>query len=161
MAKPMLVTLPFVLLLLDCWPLQRLEQKKPPQKIGKPLSKNKKKGKNTEPLAKVPVQTTVSKWSLIRPLIIEKIPLFALTLLSSVVIYLVQEQGGAMRALETLPLAPRLANAFVSYIALIAKMLWPANLSVFYPHPVWWALWKVLGSAVLLIAITALAVRGI
>jgi tetratricopeptide (TPR) repeat protein len=161
MAKPMLVTLPFVLLLLDYWPLQRLEQKKPPQKIAKPLSKNKKKGKNTASLAKVPVQTAVSQWSLIRPLIIEKIPLFALTLLSSIITYLVQQEGGAMRTFETLPLATRMANAFVSYIAYMAKMLWPTNLAVLYPHPGGWPLWRVLGSAVLLIAITAWAVRGI
>ncbi len=158
MAKPMLVTLPFVLLLLDYWPLQRLEQKKPPQKIVKPLPKNKKKGKNTA--SQVPAQTAVSQWSLIRPLLIEKIPLFALTLLSSIITYLVQQQGGALRAFETLPLATRMANAFVSYIAYMGKMLWPMNLAVLYPHPLGWPLWKVLGSVMVLVALTVLAVRG-
>ncbi len=158
MAKPMLVTLPFVLLLLDYWPLQRLEQMKPPQKIVKPLSNNKKKGKNTA--FQVPVQTAVSQWSLIRPLLIEKIPLFALTLLFSIITYLVQQKGGAMRTLETLPLGSRMANAFVSYIIYMVKMFWPMNLAVFYPHPMRWPLWKVLGSVIALVALTVLGVRG-
>ena len=75
MAKPMLITLPFVLLLLDYWPLQRLEQKTP-QEVRKPLSKNK-----TTPPVRAPVQPA-GRWSLIRPLLIEKIPLFALTALA-------------------------------------------------------------------------------
>jgi len=160
MAKPMLVTLPFALFLLDYWPLKRLEQKKPPQKILKPLSRNKKKGKNTASPAKVQVQTALSQWSLIRPLLIEKIPLFALALLSSIITYLVQQQGGAMETFETLPLGSRMANAFVSYITYMAKTLWPTNLAVFYPHPGGWPLWKVLGSVIVLVGLTALAVRG-
>jgi hypothetical protein len=160
MAKPMLVTLPFVLLLLDYWPLQRLEQKKTPQEIVKPMPKDKKKGKNTACPAKVPVQTAVSQWSLIRPLLIEKIPLFALALLSSIITYFVQQQGGGMRTFESLPLAARMANAFVSYITYLVKMLWPTNLAVLDPHPMGWPLWKVLGSVLVLVALTVLAVRG-
>ena len=154
MAKPMLVTLPFVLLLLDYWPLQRLEQKKPPQEVRKPLSKDK-----TTPPVKAPVQP-VGHWPLIRPLLIEKIPLFALTALFSIVTYLAQRHGGAVGSLEALPLSARIANAFVSYVIYVVKMLWPTNLAVFYPHPKWWPFWQVLGSVVLLIAITVLAIRG-
>jgi uncharacterized membrane protein YqjE len=156
LAKPMLVTLPFVLLLLDYWPLQRLDQKKPPQK---PLSRDKKKGKSGIPPAKAPVQP-VDHWPLIRPLLTEKIPLFVLALLSSIVTYLVQQHGGAVRSLEALPPSARIANAFVSYSTYMVKMFWPTNLAVFYPHPGWWPLWQVLGSVVLLIAITVLAIRG-
>ena len=65
-----------------------------------------------------------------------------------------------MRSFEALPLSARVANAFVSYITYVVKMLWPANLAVFYPHPGWWPSWQVLGSVVLLIAITVLAIRG-
>ncbi len=133
MAKPMLVTLPFVLLLLDYWPLQRLEEKKP----------------------------TISPWSSIPRLLAEKIPLFVLAALSSIVTYFVQQHGGAMRALETLTPSARIANALVSYVAYMVKMLWPANLAILYPHPEWWPLWKVLGSAAILIAITVVAIRGI
>ncbi len=154
MAKPMLVTLPFVLLLLDYWPLQRLEQKKPPQEVRKSLSKD----KTTLPV-KAPVQP-VDHWPSIRPLLIEKIPLFALTVLFSIVTYFAQRHGGAVASLEVLTPGARIANAFVSYIAYVVKMLWPTNLAVFYPHPRWWPLWQVLGSVVLLIAITVLAIRG-
>ncbi len=155
MAKPMLVTLPFVLLLLDYWPLQRLEQKKPPQEVRKPLSKDKKR----TPPVKAPVQP-VDHWPLIRPLLTEKIPLFVLAVLSSIVTYLVQHHGGAVESLEAFPPSARVANAFVSYSTYMVKMLWPTNLAVFYPHPRWWPLWQVLGSVVLLIAITVLAIRG-
>ncbi|MGD0230520.1 MAG: tetratricopeptide repeat protein [Syntrophorhabdales bacterium] len=160
MAKPMLVTLPFVLLLLDYWPLQRLESKKPPREVRKPLSKNKKKGKNIPPSVKAQIQPAVSRWALIRPLLAEKAPLFLLAVLSSIVTYLVQHHGGAVQTLGELPPGARLANAFVSYIAYMVKMLWPANLAVFYPHPGWWPLRQVLGSVVLFIAITVLAIRG-
>jgi Tfp pilus assembly protein PilF len=134
MAKPMLVTLPFVLLLLDYWPLQRLEQK--------------------------PLLQPGGHWRSIRPLLTEKIPLFVLAALSSIVTYLVQQHAGAMKALEALPLGARTANAFVSYITYMVKMLWPANLAVFYPHPASWPLWQVLGSAMLLTAITVIVIRG-
>jgi tetratricopeptide (TPR) repeat protein len=159
MAKPMLVTLPFVLLLLDYWPLQRLEQKQPPQELGKPLSRDKKKGKSGIPPAKAPVQP-VDHWPLIRPLLTEKIPLFVLALFSSIVTYLVQHHGGAVESFEDFPLSARVANAFVSYSTYMVKMFWPTNLAVFYPHPSWWPLWQVLGSVALLIAITVLAIRG-
>ena len=159
MAKPMLVTLPFVLLLLDYWPLQRLEPKKLPQEVRKPLCKDKKKGKSTPPPVKAPVQP-VDHRPLIRPLLTEKIPLFVLAVLSSIVTYLVQHHGGAVRPLEALPLSARMANAFVSYITYMVKMLWPTNLAVFYPYPTRWPLWQVLGSVLLLIAITVLAIRG-
>ena len=159
MAKPMLVTLPFVLLLLDYWPLHRLEQKKLPQEVRKPLSRDKKKGKSRTPPVRAPVQP-VDHWSLIRPLLKEKIPLFVLAALSSIVTYLVQHHGGAVQSLEALPPSTRIANAFVSYTAYMVKMLWPTNLAVFYPYPTSWPLWQVLGSAALLIAITVLVIRG-
>jgi len=151
MAKPMLVSLPFVLLLLDYWPLQRLAQKE----VRKPLSKD----EGTTPPVKAPVQP-VDRWPLIRPLLREKIPLFVLAVLSSIVTYLVQQRGGAVGSLEAFPLSARMANAFVSYITYMVKMLWPANLAVFYPYPKSWTLWQVLGSVVLLIGITVLAIRG-
>jgi tetratricopeptide (TPR) repeat protein len=136
-----------------------LEQKKPPQELGKPLSRDKKKGKSGIPPAKAPVQP-VDHWPLIRPLLTEKIPLFVLALFSSIVTYLVHQHGGAVPRFEALPLSARIANALVSYSIYADKMLWPANLAVFYPHPTWWPLWLVLGSVAFLIAITVLAIRG-
>jgi Flp pilus assembly protein TadD len=107
MAKPMLVTIPFVLLLLDYWPLDRFSPKR--RKAG-------------------------TKYSL-SYLLIEKVPLFALTLASCIVTFIVQRKGGAMHVGKNYDLSVRLANAFISYLQYIIKMIWPARLSMIYPHP--------------------------
>jgi tetratricopeptide (TPR) repeat protein len=128
MAKPMLVTLPFVLLLLDFWPLQRFIEKNP-----------------VDP---------EYKWSLIYPLIREKVPLFLLAILSSVITYIAAQSAKFVESIETFPLSVRIGNAFVSYIAYIGKMIWPSNLAVLYPYPEVLVPWQVLGAVFLLIAIT-------
>jgi protein O-mannosyl-transferase len=102
MSKPMIVTLPFVLLLLDYWPLNRLN--KPNHAI------------NT------------------KQLIIEKIPLFAMSAVSSIVTFAAQHSGGAIVTLDNMPVSYRLANMFVSYIRYIGKTIWPSKLAVIYPH---------------------------
>jgi hypothetical protein len=143
MSKPMLVTLPFVLLLLDYWPLRRFQQMPADQKIGTAITgdtqkeKSKKKRKHAageEVKAKTPAGP-VYQWALIRPLLWEKIPLFALSVLSSIVTYTVQQQGGAMASIRGLPLGSRIANAFVSYVTYIVQMIWPIDLAVLYPLP--------------------------
>ncbi len=103
MSKPMLVTLPFVLLLLDYWPLGRFEIKR--TKSGRKALQ----------------------------LVLEKIPLIALSVVSSIVTFLAQR--GAIGWTEQLPVSARLSNAVVSYVIYIRQMFWPANLAVFYPHP--------------------------
>jgi tetratricopeptide (TPR) repeat protein len=120
MCKPMLVTLPFVLLLLDYWPLDRM------------------KGQLGNRVA-------------------EKIPLIALSAVSSVITFLVQK--GAVGRTEELPILERINNAIVSYVLYIWQMLWPVNLAVFYPHPEnRLPLWEIIFSLVLLICITAVAI---
>ena len=99
MCKPMLVTLPFLLLLLDLWPLKR---------VGR--------------------DSTAS-------LIKEKLPLFALVIVSSVVTFLVQRAGGAVGGLDSYPLPTRVGNAVTAYAGYIRMMLWPAGLASFYPYP--------------------------
>ena len=119
MAKPMLVTLPFVLLLLDYWPLQRLKQKESAREIhtvaNKPVSANKRKGRSSRKHASGPRPGQTSRgvgllerpeddkfqWALIRPLLLEKIPLFALAALSSIVTLIVQQKGGAVETINT------------------------------------------------------------
>jgi len=166
MAKPMLVTLPFVLLLLDYWPLQRFQQKKLDQisrtAVSKSLSGENQKGKSKkthaageEVKAEQPAESRYHQWSLIRPLLVEKIPLFALTALSSIVTYLVQQKGGAVASLEAIPLSARISNAFVSYITYIGKTIWPNGLAVLYPHSQSLPTWQVFGAALLLIAVTS------
>ncbi len=158
MAKPMLVTLPFVLLLLDYWPLQRLEPRKSPQEVREALPKDKKKGKGAPLPVNAPAQPA-NRWPLVRPLLIEKVPLFVLAGLSSIVTYLVQHHGGAVVTVEELLPAARLGNAFVSYVAYIAKMVWPTNLAVLYPYPGQWPLWEVAGAVAILFALTVLAIK--
>jgi protein O-mannosyl-transferase len=120
MCKPMLVTLPFVLLLLDYWPLDRI------------------KGQ---------------LWNRVA----EKIPLIALSAVSSVITFLIQK--GAVGRTEELPILERINNAIVSYVLYIWQMLWPVNLAVFYPHPEnRLPLWEIISSLVLLILITAVAI---
>ncbi len=170
MAKPMLVTLPFVLLLLDYWPLRRFQEIKPDHKIQaevfKPETFDKQKKKSKKKAA-VLVSETLEvkkpadpeyKWSLIYPLILEKVPLFVLTIFFSIITYIAEQKVGAVHS-ETIPLIVRIGNAFVSYLAYIGKMIWPSNLAVFYPHPMLLVHWHVLGSVFLLIVITMTVFR--
>jgi hypothetical protein len=108
MAKPVLVTLPFVLLLLDEWPLGRLRRRDAPE-----------------------------RWdpARVRRAVLEKLPLFALSAAASVVTVAAQRAGGAVASLEQVPFHLRAANAVVAYTAYLGKALWPTGLAVFYPHP--------------------------
>jgi tetratricopeptide (TPR) repeat protein len=108
MAKPMLVTLPFVLLLLDFWPLGRFRGER---------------------------SGSLFERARIRPLILEKLPLFFLAAASSWVTFVAQRQSGAMVALESLPLDLRIWNALLAYVSYLAKAVWPVGLAVFYAHP--------------------------
>ena len=139
MSKPMLVTVPFVLLLLDYWPLGRIRVPK---------------------FAKGPARrpATKSAWSVISGLITEKIPLFALSALSSAVTLLAQLYSKT--AIDQLPFGWRLKNAAVSYVAYIWEMFWPAGLAAFYPHPNdRLPLWQVLLAIAFLIAVSFLAIH--
>jgi len=133
LAKPMLVTLPFALLLFDYWPLNRLNIA-PPAHGGTKWR-----------------EIVSETWPLIR----EKMPLFLLAAGSSVMTYLVQQRGEAVIALATLPLGDRLTLIPLGCLAYLKKALWPANLVIFYPHPggsLGWAL--PFAAAIALVAIT-------
>jgi hypothetical protein len=146
MAKPMLVSLPFVLILLDYWPLKRIV----------PPAPGEKKKRTSKPAAME--QPAPGLWVRIRPLLVEKIPFFVLAALSSVITYMVQQKGGAVASLETFPLTIRLGNAFVSYLTYMGKMLWPVHLAVLYPHPASWPRWEVVGAVLFLTALTSMVV---
>jgi tetratricopeptide (TPR) repeat protein len=127
MAKPMLVTLPVTLLLVDVWPLGRISARAPAR-----------------------------SWL---PLAVEKVPLFLLAAISSVITFVAQRQGGAVSALDVVPWTTRLANAAVSYVAYLRKTIWPVDLAVFYPYPDRIAPMAVAGAAIALVAMTYLSIR--
>ena len=143
MSKPMLVTLPFALLLLDYWPLRRL-------KLGQERDSN-------EILEK-----TTTKRSEIFRLVLEKVPLFLLTVGLSIVTVYYQNIAGALKSLDLFPLQARLTNAIVSYLEYLGKMIWPSGLAVFYPHPESsLATWKWGLCFLVLITITTISIRFI
>ncbi len=146
MAKPMLVTLPFVLLLLDFWPLERF-------RLGR-------SGNSNTAISQPSIHANEPRTQVFR-LLVEKIPLFALAALSSVVTFIVQKSGGAVGTLETYPFQIRLANALISYVRYIIQMIWPHNLAVFYPHPGQsLPMWQATGAGLLLLIISAAVVRA-
>jgi protein O-mannosyl-transferase len=130
MAKPMLVTLPCVLLLLDYWPLRRLGF----NSLGNGVNQA-----NRAPLFRV---------------VVEKIPLFALSLASSIVTWRAQQT--AMRTITQVPLFSRAVNAVLSYVRYLWQLLWPVNLAPFYPYQRQISLLSLAAAALLLIAISAL-----
>jgi tetratricopeptide (TPR) repeat protein len=163
LAKPMLVTLPFVLLLLDYWPLRRLkpEISETINRATAPAPENKKwkerksvEERVTDMTRKGEVATYVIHWSKIRFLILEKIPLLVLSAVSSIITLYVQQIKGAISSLQLLSLDTRIANSLFSYVSYIWKMIWPQNLAVIYPHPGMLPPWQVLGAGILLAVIT-------
>jgi len=126
MSKPMLVTLPFLLLLLDYWPLGRLR-----------------------------LETQGSRLKALLPFLMEKLPFFLLSALSSLVTLSVQQE--AMSYARQLSFLTRAANAAISCARYLGKTLWPQDLAVFYPHPAQWPVLAVAGSALLLAVVSSLA----
>jgi hypothetical protein len=135
MAKPMVVTLPVVLLLLDIWPLRRL------------------------PIPAAGADGIL--WRQVRKLVWEKLPFFALALAMAVTTFVVQKQGGAMRTLGNLPLAERLGNATISAAIYAGKTLWPTRMAVFYPFPATLPVWQSIVAGLVLVSLTALAIASI
>jgi len=144
MTKPMLVTLPFVLLLLDFWPLKRSLNVNPGASLH---VKGVKRGVST-------VLSLLSSRSFV-----EKVPLFVLSFLSSVVTFQTAREYGSVASTTVLPVWLRIGNALVSYVEYIGKMLWPAKLAFFYPHPLGdLPGWRIGGALFLLVAISVLTV---
>jgi hypothetical protein len=129
MSKPTTVTLPFVLLLLDYWPLGRFRWKRQNQET--------------------------SLWRLVA----EKIPLLVLSAILCVITVVTQKGGGVLKATEILSFGIRMANALVSYVSYIGKMIYPTRLAVFYPHPAFnLPVWKPIVSLIVLVAVSAVIV---
>jgi tetratricopeptide (TPR) repeat protein len=133
-SKPMVITLPFVLLLVDYWPLARTT-------LG------------SAKLGDIPRYP----WS---KLVLEKLPLLVLSAASAVITTRAQQSGGAMRSMEEFPLPVRVGNAIVSYAMYLWKTIWPVRLAPLYPHPGnSLGTWHVVVAAVILIAMTGFVIR--
>jgi tetratricopeptide (TPR) repeat protein len=138
MAKPMLVTMPFLFLLLDYWPLNRFRVE---------IQNNRK-------IEIIPVGpgNTISR------LLMEKVPLIILSIMFSSVTFFTVQKTSAIASFSGLSVFSRIGNALVSYVEYISKMIVPVNLAVFYPHPGMWPLWQVLLCLTVLICITLIVI---
>jgi tetratricopeptide (TPR) repeat protein len=136
MAKPMLVTLPCVLLLLDGWPLRRvaLPGLAPAGEVA------------------VPARGPAGTW---RGVLLEKVPFFALVVASAVVTYRVQQAGGSVSA--ALGLGDRLGNAVIAVVRYLGKFVLPVDLAVLYPHPGSWPGRQVIAALVVIVVLSAVA----
>jgi tetratricopeptide (TPR) repeat protein len=138
MSKPMLVTAPLVLLLLDYWPLRRFEQ--PSSTIRKPkILKSGTHGRR------------------IGGLFLEKIPLLVLSAGSGIITFVLQKRAAG--AIPPLPFLWRAQNAVMSYVTYAWKTVWPTRLAVFYPYPNdAWAAWQIVLAVAFLLAVTYAAI---
>jgi tetratricopeptide (TPR) repeat protein len=133
MAKPQIITFPFVLLLWDYWPLRRMAGSRQPA-----------------------AGSTFPQQSF-RALVVEKLPLFAIAAASAAITMKAQRSSGAVLSLAATPLPMRLSNAIVSYVKYIGKALWPINLVPMYPHPGnSLRAWQVYGALLILLTMTIL-----
>ncbi len=130
MSKPMLVTLPFVLLLLDYWPLNRIAFENAKQPVSE-------------------LRITVKR------LVLEKLPFFVLTIISALITVLI----GDVQTVQDFTIWGRIGNALVSYTAYLSDMFWPHPLIIFRPHPGELPLWQPLLALLLLTAITLFVLR--
>lgn len=133
MAKPMLVTLPVLLILLDYWPLGRFQKEGPPGQA-------------------VLISSRVSVF-------LEKAPLLALSALSSVITLAAQSRSGTVASLERLSFFNRLGNSLASYLNYVLKMLWPSGLAFYYPlseTPPWW---NIITAAIFVVFVTVISIR--
>ena len=137
MAKPMVVTLPCVLLLLDFWPLKRF------------TINNSHDTPSLHHSITPPLRLLLEKW-----------PFFLLAFLSSWVTCQTMKLSGNFTVSDTIPLGLRLVNIPVSYARYLIKLFWPVNLAAFYPMPKQWEFWRVAASVLLLAVLTWLAVKN-
>lgn len=142
-AKPMLVTLPIILILIDYWPLGRTA-------LQPSVARQENKGFDLW------TGVIASYFFAIR----DKFPLFVLATASCVITYLAQAAGGAVQSFDIRPVGVRIANAIVSYMAYLSKTFYPVRLAAYYPHPgTSIPTWQVVVSALVLVSVTVFAIR--
>jgi protein O-mannosyl-transferase len=141
MSKPMLVTLPFVLLLLDYWPLNRM--------------RNAESGVRNR---SGPCSSDISPHRVFS-LLVEKLPFLVLTIASCLVTFRVQQKGGAVLDVGNFPLGARIANALMSYVRYLGKMAWPEDLAALYLRKAPWPAWELGLATVFLVAVSVAVMR--
>jgi tetratricopeptide (TPR) repeat protein len=129
MSKPMIVTLPLILLLLDYWPLRRFE-----------------------------LSVGVARASVAARLIVEKLPFLLAALLTGVITLRAANQAGSLPSAAQCPMTDRMANATLSYAGYFRQAFWPVKLAVYYPFPATLSVWSVAGAALLLAGVSVAAV---
>ena len=175
MAKPTAVIAPGLMLVLDFWPLGRVQSLK--SKVQSPEAE--------VPSSKFPVSSSTSEHETTRPpsgiisrftfhvsrithhaprstgwLLLEKVPLLIPVAVSSGAIVITHHFYNALASLKDLPVSARVANAFVSYLRYVGKTVWPTHLAIFYPLPKTWPVWLVLLAIAFVLAVSVLAVRS-
>jgi Flp pilus assembly protein TadD len=145
MSKPIFVTLPFVLLLLDYWPLGRL-----------PFGQS-----GDHRLKYYALLKSSDSKSIVFGLVLEKIPLFVLVVISSVLTFFAQQKGGTVKTIQLFPFEDRIANALLSYVGYIGKMIWPHHLGILYPYPNEFPFWGIAGAGLLLVGISVLVICAV
>jgi len=146
MAKPMIVTLPFILLLLDYWPLGRFQ------------FRSFMSVANSQPRQ---LRDLKDSSSTVLHLLLEKIPFFILSVLFSFLTLFAAESGGAVKSIEFYPITMRVSNALISYVSYIGKTIWPHPLACFYAYPDNIPLWQAAGAGLLLLGISIFAIRSV
>jgi len=147
MCKPILVTLPFVLLLLDYWPLGRMQK-----------AEGRRQNVATADTYHAPsTKHQAPRFTFHVSLLVEKVPFFVLAAASSAITILAHRGLGMLDSASRLPWDLRLENALVSYGRYLAKAFWPCRLAVFYPLPAAWPMWEVVACGLILLAISGLA----
>jgi len=189
LAKPMVVTLPFVLLLLDVWPLGRLplggglacmSHQLSAASADAPAPQGRTPSASSTYCASMPAGASVRAALRHRrlhalatkagetcrlgarawPLVREKLPLVAMAAALAAVTVVVQHGAGAVATLAAVPLGPRVANAVVAYAAYLRKTLWPSDLAAFYPFVHPLPAWRIAAAAAVLAAVSALVAAG-
>src|SRR5256885_15292605 len=134
----MVITLPFVLFLLDYWPLSRIQG---------------------APAGELGTKTAIPQRS-VRKVLIEKLPLLALSAASAWITMRAQRLGGAVRSEDQFPFGVRLENSIVAYATYLWKMIWPAKLAVLYPHPGnSLPAWRIVLGVAVLLAVSAVVIK--
>jgi tetratricopeptide (TPR) repeat protein len=166
MVKPMLVTLPFVLMLLDYWPLGRWQNALAPVKVPVAVSERSGKKKTKQRKAESSVQKKIARpvksdRQLIGNLLWEKLPFIFLAIILSIGLIWQQQSVGGMASLQKIPFSDRILNTIVSYVAYLGKIFWPVDLAVFYPYGSSFPFWQILVSCFILIGITIVVIYAL